>query len=404
MRVALINNMNNMFFATARYLRDAGVEAHLYVMPDGHKHFSPECDTFQAAASLDWIHPFPVGESLREFWERRGERYEWLHDYDAVIGCGAVTAQLARAGTPVDMLIPYGQELIHDSRYAWRQAKPHVNLVAMWRAYWQCRAFRQAHFVVVNAEHKIYGDAVKRIGIRPESHISLPAPAFYNREEAGDGEWSFLRAHDFVVFYHGRQMWATNPDNLPNFKEYGGNKRNDVVIRAFARFLARTAFRAPLLVMFEYGPDVDASKALIAELGIADRVCWRPLCPRKVIMQGLRLASLATEHFRPKGCGMGGTGLEAMGLGIPLLTHTNGAISTPGHFLHNAPLIDALTVDEVLGVFVDYERRPGHYKDIGARARQWFDQTVGTGNIARYVAMLEQIVAEKAGRATGGNA
>lgn len=300
---------------------------------------------------------------------------------------------LARQGLPVDVLMPFGQELIHDSKCTWGRFSLRAYPVGLWRAHWQRRAFRQARFVVVNESHTIYNDAVQRIG--GISTVSLPGPAVYNQEELGLGDWGFLQEHDFVVFYHGRQLWASNPDNLPKFEEYGGNKRNDKVIQAFAEFTRRTKFHSPLLVMFEYGPDVQASKELVQREGIAHRVNWRPAAPRKVIMQGLKLANLATEHFRPEGCGLGGTGLEAMACGVPLLTHTNGAINTPGHFLEGIPLLDVLTVEEILAVFTDYENNPEHYRKLGLAARQWFDENLGAGVIPRYVEMFEEVLAEK---------
>lgn len=198
-----------------------------------------------------------------------------------------------------------------------------------------------------------------------------------------------------MVFYHGRQLWASNPDGLADFKEHGGNKRNDKVITAFARFVRQTGFKSPVLVMFEYGPDVEASKALIEKEGITDKVIWRPLSTRKEILRELRQADMATEYFRANGCGIGGTGLEAMACGIPLLTHTNGAIADPAHHLFEVPIVDVLESHEIYAVFVDYEKNPDKYKQLGAAARRWYDARHGKGCIPRYLDLFDAVIADR---------
>ena len=49
MRIALLNNTNNILFCLTRYLRDRGHDATLLMMDDEqteHPHFDPSCDTF----------------------------------------------------------------------------------------------------------------------------------------------------------------------------------------------------------------------------------------------------------------------------------------------------------------------------------------------------------------------
>jgi hypothetical protein len=40
MKIALVDNMNNNYFAFARYLKDLNIDVHLYTIPNHHmKHF-----------------------------------------------------------------------------------------------------------------------------------------------------------------------------------------------------------------------------------------------------------------------------------------------------------------------------------------------------------------------------
>ncbi len=59
-KVALVDNMNNNFFAFARYLKDAGIDAHLYEIPNNSMdHFKPQADTFEDVSKMKWIKQFP---------------------------------------------------------------------------------------------------------------------------------------------------------------------------------------------------------------------------------------------------------------------------------------------------------------------------------------------------------
>lgn len=392
MRVALINNMNNNFFALARYFRDAGVDAHVYSMPESFDHFHPSADTFLDVEGLDWLHQFPSGDNLRDFLNLKKKNFEEFKEYDILIGCGLAPAFLARKGIQIDIFIPFGWELMHSPFPQWNLRRPFVSLIDQWRGFWLRKAFKNSQFVIINDSHELYRKPAKKLGL---NCVNIPIPIVYNQETFEHDESSYLSQNDFILFYHGRQLWASNPDNLADFDLHGGNKRNDRVIKAFAQFTRQTNYKKPVLVMFEYGPDIEASKKLIKEQGITDKVIWRPLSQRKKIVRELSQADLATEYFRANGCGIGGTGLEAMAHSVPLLTHTNGAIKDITHHLHKIPIIDVLTTKEILSTLCDYEKHPNKYKKIGESGRQWYDQKHGKGSISLYLDLFDAVLEKK---------
>lgn len=392
MKVAFIDNMNNNFFAFSRYLRELGVDAHVYSLQTGFSHFSPEADTFLDVESLDWIHEFPFDVSPKNFLTFKASELDEFREYDVLIGCGTIPAFFSKVGLHIDILIPYGADLYQFPFASFNYRRPLVGIVEQWMAYMLRKAYRKARYVVANDSHSLSREGMKRLGVK---NISMPIPMVFNREDSGYGEWDFLRNHDFVTSNHSRQLWSSNPDNLPNFSQHKGNKRNDRVIRAFARFVRTTRYKTPLLLLFEYGMDVEASKALIAELGLEDYVYWSPIKSRKEIMQALRLVDLGTDQFREGLCGYGGTGLEVLASGVPLLTHTAGATSDQEHFIHSSPIIDVLRTDEILGILQDYEQHPEKYKAIGHTSRKWFDENIGEGGAVKYLPLLEDIVKKK---------
>src|SRR6188474_813099 len=98
LKVALIDNMNNNFFAIARYLRDLGVDAHVYLIPgDSHAHFLPQTDTFADVGSLDWVRQLPLPYAPSSFYKLQRLR-PLLEPYDLIVTCGPSVGLLWRAG------------------------------------------------------------------------------------------------------------------------------------------------------------------------------------------------------------------------------------------------------------------------------------------------------------------
>ncbi len=71
---------------------------------------------------------------------------------------------------------------------------------------------------------------------------------------------------DFLIFHPARQHWEAR--RHPSWE-----KGNDILIKGMARFIKEVAPRAAA-VFVAWGQMIDESKALLAELGIADRVKW----------------------------------------------------------------------------------------------------------------------------------
>ncbi len=67
MKIALIGNMNNNNFALMRYFRSLGVDAHLFLFSDDgigdHRHFRPDCDTWDIDQWKPYIHRLSVPNS-----------------------------------------------------------------------------------------------------------------------------------------------------------------------------------------------------------------------------------------------------------------------------------------------------------------------------------------------------
>lgn len=404
LKIALIDNMNNNFFAIARYLRDLGVVAHLYLIPGSrHLHFHPQTDTFEDVSAMDWVRVLPVPYKPRAL-AAGGRLRKLLASYDLTVTCGSAVGLLHWAGVRTDVFIPYGGDLF-DTPYEERQralVRGPISLARylLWLgplASIQSAGIRQSRLVIYNENWVAAAQAMARIGA---VGLTLPRLMVYNRERPPQTtEWEFLRQHDFVLFSQARQYWYSNLDQLPDFEEHGGLKRNDKLIRAFGRFAAHCTFKSPLLVLFEFGPDVEQSKRLVRDCGIADKVVWVPLMERKRIMNGLQFASLGADQFRYGWSGTsGGTGSEIMAAGVPLMTNTNGAAKDPADPFFEAPIIDVLEEDQIYGVLVDYQNNPLKYAELGVEAARWFEANLGRGLARTYLRVFEYLAADRSER------
>ena len=97
------------------------------------------------------------------------------------------------------------------------------------------------------------------------------------------------------------------------------SKGNDRFICAYAQAI-KGGLRASC-VMLERGKDVEPAKALIHELGIADKVQWMPHLSRDELALQFQLADLVVDQFDVGA--LGGIAVEAMAMGKPVLTWVN---------------------------------------------------------------------------------
>lgn len=392
-KVALIDNMNNNFFALARYLRDKNIDAHLFVVPGSSEHFHPQADTHLNVSEVDWIHNFPFRSTIYD-WVRSyfSSALESLNTYDVIIACGMSPAYLFKYGIGVDLFIPYGSDLYSlpfaDQKTGSFTKDYLLKLVAKW----QTRAIQASAITITNTSHALYKKALDRMGV---SAKNIAVPMLYFEENNESSMWDFLEEHDFIVFNHSRQLWFSNPDSLPDFEEFRGNKRNDKVVRAFAEFLCITKFKKPVLVLFEYGVDVARTKELIAQLKIEGNVRWVPKSPRREILKGLKKADIAVDQLREGLCGIGGTTYEILCSGTVAVSHTQGALADKTHAFYGAPIVDVLSIEELLSVFIDFEHHPEKFAEIAQKSQNWFIENLGSYLTDKYVSIISNIYESK---------
>jgi glycosyltransferase involved in cell wall biosynthesis len=174
-------------------------------------------------------------------------------------------------------------------------------------------------------------------------------------------------------------------------QNHESSKNSDWLFHAFAGLLAaRPGCRARLFVV-EYGPDIAATKALVAELGIDDRVSWLPKMARKDLMWLLGRVSLGVGEFmNPRRMIWGGTGWETLAAGKPLL---QGFRFEEGEFENlygypPPPLIPIRAQADVLNGLLFAADHPEEAAKMGERARDWFDTHNGISLAKKWLELV----------------
>ena len=431
MKIGLLGNMNNNNFALLRYFRDLGCDADLLLFStDGmgySGHFKPECDTWQIEKWTPYIHKNSIADdpiSIFNFptsymlWARSVLRsiinrnqyvyhpvtekkiFRLYSSYTHLIGSGLTPSLLYRAGLRLSIFFPYalGVEWLGDPVFLkkTKSANPITRFVARRVITQQTEAVKRAESIIY-ADRSLTEETLTRIGVKG---ISLFCPMVYNREvfpEVIDSPEvrnviDRIDASDFSVLSHARHLWF-RPDEISEPEWKGQDKNNDWLIRGFSKFVEKRIVDSPLLILFEYGEDLDHSKRLCQELNISEYVYWMPKIDRKHILYILSKVNVGVGEFTelPKIL-FGGTGYEVLASGKPLLQAFN--FSTE-EFIEtfDAPPPPVLTVrrsDDILNHLVEMAKFPEKQISVGNKSREWFDQHCGIGLAKKWVEILKK--------------
>lgn len=205
-----------------------------------------------------------------------------------------------------------------------------------------------------NVDHPEYLD---RLGIKGEF---LPNPMDLDRYRPQPVARKFP-GRDFVVFHPVHIDWTYRG------KKRSSLKANDRLIRAFARF-AKDNPKA-LLVCLRYGVDIAATEALVAELGIGDNVKFIARLRKDALPEMMNGVDLIADQFHLGA--MGGTAIEALACGRPLLTYLKVELARRCYGAP-PPVFNARSEDEIYAALK--AARGGESRSMGDAGRAWAEQ------------------------------
>ena len=109
-KVALLGNMNNNHNSVARYLRDAGFDAQLFLYENEASHFLPSFDQYEDNYK-EYTNHLSWGSYKNFVFLNKKKIQNDLKEFDFVIGSRLAPAYLNKAGLVLDMAIPTGSDL-----------------------------------------------------------------------------------------------------------------------------------------------------------------------------------------------------------------------------------------------------------------------------------------------------
>jgi glycosyltransferase involved in cell wall biosynthesis len=432
-RIGIFDNLANSAYIQAKMLRRLGVEAEVVLDPlDTYVMSDPrweELDIELATDSMfgaelpevelpDWVHRQPPTElahvtkgyvprylgDLRLVpslwpWVRLGARHagwrgarmaverSWvvrtLAGYDCVIAYGAGPIWAALSGVPFiaetwggDItMLPFFDTGDYEGHETVPLPEPRREQYAAARM--QRMGYRRAARVLLTdprfipyAERLGIDGKCVHIGFVIDTDRYVPGPEPELRAQLLAGR------EGLIVFVPSRQDWFW--------------KGSDRLLRGFA---AATAGRDDVvLVCAGWGEDLERSTALIAELGIGDRVRMLPHAMSKGrLRRYYRAADIVADQFIVGS--YGGSALEAMSCAKPLLIALDRE-RFDKRFSAFPPVVNVSTPEEIaaaLGPLID---DPAHRAAVGEQAREWTVENHGPALAQRVLDLCREAISE----------
>jgi uncharacterized membrane protein required for colicin V production len=398
MKVALIGNMNNNFFSVMRYLRDLGVDAHLFMYQNEYEHFKPEKDTYFIEKYTPYIHTLSVKPSVKGvlFLDKKKIKEE-LAGYDVFMGCTIAPAIFYKLNMTLDVIAPHDDGIEYTSYPKVVAQRFFTALARRYVVNLQIKGLQHnTTKIIASAVQEITNDTLTKFNWYDKlikKYLLMVYPEKYKNSDLTNIIES-MSGHDLVLFSHTRHIWREE-SMIEDYIIKDGGKALDKLIIAYSHFIKSNPDIKPLLLFFEYGDDVEASKALIAEHKIQKYVKWLPLMARKDILQLIDHADIVIDSL---GASMwSGVGWEALSRGKVIMQNI---LQTDEEYYkemgHKLPFImRANQVEEVEHHLNDFIQNKEKYAQKAKDNREWFDTYAGVGLAKDYKKIIEELYQDK---------
>jgi len=384
-----------------RYLRDIGVDARLFIYKGEFNHFHPQCDTFEYTIWRDFITELPIRNNPKDVLKIRNKTLKKIFTgFDVFIGCGYSPAILNKIDLTVNIFIPYSNLLdgFAPNNFLKYFLSPHWVFYLLLGKYLQVNAIRKCNYITTLPILKERNNLLAKMKIPKSKILYTNIPMVYNKEN----NYKFLpgiseecksilvriKKVKPVIISHTRHEWK-NPQS--GFR----GKGNDILIRGFAKYINKSQNREALLVLFEYGPDINESRILINKLNIGPNVLWSPLLPRKEIQILIAASQFGADQFIEKF--WGGVGWEILSKGVPLFNNyiDNDYFNKKLYNDDFPPIIKVDSYNDISEHLLDYDLNPEKYIALGKKSVNWFNKNAGENLAITFKKLIYNIFCTK---------
>jgi hypothetical protein len=374
MKIACLGNMNNMMFQIGRYLIDDSHDV-TFFMFDEFDHFLPEADTFEDLSKYKIV---KLGWNFETYLNTKGNKIRDLfNDFDFLVGTDLAPAYLFKAGLKLNIYFPHGSDLYEYPFFRYRNTPPQLweipsNLVS--KA--QFMGIREAKIISLDPSDEVYEKPCAMIRRNNKKRVCTPPFLYFNQYTKDYTKLSSFyeplknlrNQFEFIVFQQISQDWSMRGP-------YKIDKGNNHLINGFADYLKKDPqfSKDSVLILMEYGGDVEKSKQLIKDLGIEKNVIWFKKMNRKDLMVLISYSDMCVGELGYREWYSYSSIMEFMAMKKPLIHHRGDAFyKAKGMDLY--PMVDAKNADEVSKTFQDYRKNRDKYTKMGEDANKWILQ------------------------------
>lgn len=227
-------------------------------------------------------------------------------------------------------------------------------------------------------------EPARQLGLAEERTIALPHAVDSDRIVRFATDHAPHAPGRLVRFFTAtRQHWV---DADP-----GWAKGNDRLLRALAQ--VRATGRSCVVRAIAWGKDLEASKQLASNLGVADMVEWVPVMPKHRLWREYLDSDAVLDQFVVPA--IGGVAFEAMLIGRRLITRVDKA-QMREFFGASPPVYDCESIEDIANAMIRVIDDPSDLAEDGARNQIWARQYHGKRQIVgKQLSIYRQVLEQR---------
>ena len=155
-----------------------------------------------------------------------------------------------------------------------------------------------------------------------------------------------------------------------------------------------------MLLFFDWGQEVERSRALARELGVEPNIRWSQPLPKLRLIDAYRGSDVVLDQFLIGT--FGAVAPEAMACGRPVVMAFEPALHA-WCFPVLPPIVDARTAEQIHAELSRLAADPEARSELGRAGREWVEQHHGWRlAVDRQIAIYEELVKTEGGRRESG--
>ncbi len=393
-------NTQNSFYTYAKHLRQKGIDAQVVIgtgatVPKEHLPGWHDTELNTSLSNPDWIVNMDLPYFLPfirpiEYLTKMRKLVKFANTFD-VIGCSGLAPMWMRWSKKPFVLFSYGSDIDQMATQGWSgesgqkfgvTGKIVNNIVRRHLV----SSMRRARATVI-APYQL--KTAEKLGLtKPTFMPHLIDTELFNplssvEKDAIKRKVRDTLSCDLIMFHPPRQAWTD--------RNIADCKGNDLVFKAFARFLQNWPKRAKLISVNK-GWDLEKSKKLVEELGIQANVVWIDPVNKAEMGKLYNTVDIVLDQFVVGVLAL--VALEPLACETPSVSHI---VKPPNGFFYPEmpPVVEAMDEDSIYNSMMILANDPQLRVKLGVKGRAWVEKYCSPDvSMSRFIELFEQVLGE----------